>query len=222
MKGLLVAFGVLWTFALVTPVMAQTASPTSFEAGDLLVRLRADEAIPQNFSSSVALQGSNALSGSTVHVTSAPAAELDFSYFFTPHVSVEAIFGTTHHYVSANTPLGHIDVGSFWALPPVVTLQYHFPEFHGFIPYAGVGVAALIFYDVHSSGGGLVHSLYVRDAIGPALEAGVDYQIASRWYLNFVVKQTFVSTTASINHGEIFAKDSISPTIVGFGVGMKF
>lgn len=74
--GLLGALGVL------IPALAQTSFSTGFQPGDILVRLRVDGVIPQNYSSSVALTGSNALAGSKVHVSRYGIPEADLSYFF--------------------------------------------------------------------------------------------------------------------------------------------
>jgi outer membrane protein len=201
---------------------AQIASSTGFHAGDVMLRLRADGVFPENLSSSVNLVGSNALAGSKVHISSYGLPELDLSYFFTPHFSIEAIAGTSRHNVWATTPLGDVKVGSTWVLPPTVTIQYHFRQFHGFTPYIGVGIAAMFFYNTHHASGSIVNSVYFNNGFGPAIEAGVDYSIEGPWFANFVVKQSFAGTEAHINHGEIVAKSAVDPTIVGAGIGYRF
>lgn len=200
------------------PALAQTAYAPSpaFQSGDFLVHLRAIGVLPENFSSSV-----SAIHGH-VKTTYQPAPEVDLSYFLTNHFSVEAIAATTRHEVSASgTSLGNVDVGNVWALPPTVTLQYHLDPIAGIQPYAGVGVTAAFFYDSHAAGP-TVKKVGYSTGVGPTLDAGFDYSVGCNWYANFDVKQMFVSTEARINNGAIVAHTSLSPTVVGAGIGYRF
>jgi outer membrane protein len=198
----------------VRPACAQTAKP--FHAGDFLVHLRAVDVIPENFSSSVSAIGGHV--GTTAQVT----PEIDLSYFLTDHVSLEAIAATSRHNVSATgTVLGKVDVGSVWALPPTVTLQYHLAPIAGFQPYAGIGLTVMFFYDSHPAGP-IVQKVGYSTGIGPSLDAGFDYALGRNWYANVDVKQMFISTKARINGGAVVAKTDLSPTVVGVGIGYRF
>ncbi|MDR3522458.1 MAG: OmpW family outer membrane protein [Acidocella sp.] len=203
------------SLAAVQPAAAQSASPTGFQAGDFLVHLRAIDVIPENFTSSVTVVGGR------VNVTQQVAPEIDLSYFITNHISVEAIAASTRHSVSDSTAHGKIDVGSVWALPPTVTLQYHLSPIAGFQPYAGVGLTVAFFYDSHPAGGAVTSASY-STAIGPTLDAGFDYALGGNWYANVDVKQMFISTKANLDHGVIVAKTALSPTVVGVGIGYRF
>ncbi len=207
----------LWSAA----SFAQTASApaevnTGFQAGDFMVRARAIGIIPENLSSSVSVIGGK------VDVTATPAPEVDFSYFITDNIAAELIAASTRHDVSATgTALGHVDVGSVWVLPPTVTLQYHFLP-HGFInPYVGAGVTVAFFYDSKPAGGA-VTKFGLSNNVGPALQAGVDISLGGRWYANIDAKQIFLNTEARIDGGAIKAKTSLSPTVVGAGIGYRF
>jgi outer membrane protein len=201
----------------VTPAFQPPAfQPPAFQAGDFLVHLRAIGVLPENFSSSVSVIGGH------VKTTDQPAPEVDLSYFLTNHVSVEAIAATTRHEVSATgTAIGKVDVGSVWALPPTVTLQYHLSPIARFQPYAGIGLTVAFFYNSHAAGPTVTKAGY-STGVGPTLDAGFDYSIGGNWYANVDVKQMFVSTTARINNGSIVAHDSLSPTVVGAGIGYRF
>lgn len=212
--------GLLSSLCLGGTASAQLAQPTGFHAGDIMVRLRADGVIPRNFSSEISVIGGHVEASSTV------IPELDLSYFFTPNIAIEAIAGTSRHNIWASgTALGRVKVGSVWVLPPTITLQYHFGGMGNFVPYVGAGLTVALFYDSHAAADlqalGLGHVTY-RTAIGPAIEAGFDYHLKGNWYANFVVKQTFLSTRASIGHGTIVAHTALSPTIVGAGIGYRF
>ncbi len=98
-----------------------SAPPVGKEAGTFMVRLRAIGVIPLDSSSSISAIGGH------VDATAQAAPEVDFSYFLTDNVAFELIAATTRHSVSASdTAAGHFDVGSVLALPPTLTVQYHF------------------------------------------------------------------------------------------------
>jgi outer membrane protein len=158
-----------------------------------------------------------------VDATTAYIPEADLSYFFNPNISLEVIAGTSRHDISAvNSALGpKADVGSVWVLPPTVTLQYHQP-FGNFIPYAGVGLTAMFFYDTHPDESGGITKLGLDTSVGPTLDVGFDYPIDRNWVVNVDAKQMFVDTTAHINSGAITAKTALSPTVVAIGIGYRF
>jgi outer membrane protein len=206
----------------VTAAHAQPAPPATADyfvpktAGTVMVRVRAIGVIPENLSSSVSAIGGR------VNVSNTAAPEIDLSYFFTDHVAVELIAASTRHEAAASkTVLGHVDVGSVYVLPPTLTLQYHFMPQSRFSPYVGAGLTAAFFYDSHPSLP-TVNSVGFSNTVGPAIQAGFDYSVSGAWFLNFDVKQIFLSTTARINGGAIIAKTSLDPTIVGAGIGYRF
>jgi outer membrane protein len=209
-----------WSAAAMAQSAQTIVSPaevnTGFQAGDFMIRLRGIGVIPENLSSSVSLIGGK------VDVTATPAPEIDFSYFITDHIAAELIAASTRHDVSASgTALGHVDVGSVWVLPPTLTLQYHFlPQ--GFInPYVGAGVTAAFFYDSKPAGGA-VTKFGLSNTVGPALQIGLDISLGGRWYANIDAKQIFLNTEARLDGGVIRAKTSLSPTVVGAGIGYRF
>ncbi|HQU04817.1 MAG TPA: OmpW family outer membrane protein [Acidocella sp.] len=212
--------GVISALGLFSPAMAQPVSSTGFQAGDILARLRIDGVMPQNYSSSVTLTGSNALAGSKVHTSDYVIPEVDLSYFFTQHISIEAIAGTSRHNAWATTPIGTVKVGSTWVIPPIVTLQYHFSTIFGFTPYIGAGISAMLFYNTHHAQD--LNSVYFQNGIGPAVEAGVDYNVTGNWYANFAIKQSFAGTEVTINHGAIVGKTALDPLVIGAGIGYRF
>jgi outer membrane protein len=197
---------------------AQSVAPAApfFATGSILARARFAAVIPQNFSSSVSVIGGH------VDATTAYIPELDLSYFITPHIAIEAIAGTSRHEVSAQGSLlgPKVDLGSVWALPPTVTVQYH-QQYGNFIPYAGVGLSVVFFYDSHPNVTGGITKVGYDTGVGPTLDAGFDYVLSPHWVANVDVKQMFVNTTAHIN-GVITAKTALSPTVVAAGIGYRF
>ena len=221
MKNLLTSSVFFGAFFWSAASFAQTSMPSAqvnpgFQAGDFMIRARAIGIIPENLSSSVSLIGGK------VDVTATPAPEVDFSYFITDNIAAELIAASTRHDVSASgTALGHVDVGSVWVLPPTLTVQYHFLP-HGLInPYVGAGVTVAFFYDSKPAGGA-VTKFGLSNNVGPALQAGVDISLGGPWYANIDAKQIFLNTEGRIDGGVIKAKTSLSPTVVGAGIGYRF
>src|SRR5262249_35431926 len=144
------------------------------------------------------------------------------SYFFTDNIAAEFIAAVTRHNISASgTAFGNVSVGKVSLLPPTLTAQYHFMPKSRISPYLGAGINYTWFFD-SSPAGGTVTSARYDDNFGAVIQAGLDYNVADRWYLNLDVKQVFLSTTATLNGGAIKAKTDLNPTIVGLGVGYRF
>lgn len=195
---------------------AVQAADTGFKAGDILVRGRGLAVLPST-SSSVSAIGGHVDASNTV------VPEADISYFFTPHISVEAIAAVSrHHLTDKASSIGDVDLGHVTLLPPTVTLQYHFLPEEKINPYVGAGLNYTVFFDKSLAAGSAATSIRYKDTLNPAVQAGVDYHIQGNWYANLDVKHIFLSTTASVNNGAINAKVDIDPTIVGVGIGYKF
>jgi outer membrane protein len=243
MRNALLAGCVLSGLAFAGGVQAQTApvpaapaaipasdAPVGKEAGTIMVRLRAIGVLPQTSTSSVSKIGGD------INATNQAAPEVDFSYFFTDNIAAELIAATTRHEVNVtNSALAGVlhgrplDVGSIWVLPPTVTLQYHFFPKERFSPYLGAGLNVSFFYGSQPNSP-LVRSWSLGTSIGPAIQAGFDYNFSSRWFLNFDVKQIFFQTSGNVHtnypdraHGTtVTAKTWLNPTVIGMGIGYRF
>lgn len=157
--------------------------------------------------------------GLKVDVRSDVMPTLGFTYFLTDHVSVEAILGATHHEIRAQGPATDVAVHDTWVIPPVVTLQYR-PIVGGRVsPYVGAGVNGMVFFSGKDRNGFKVH---LDNALGWALQAGVDVPFRSQWTLNADVKKVFVQTDAKINNGALKSSVNLDPWVVSLGVGRRF
>lgn len=221
MKQALLAACLASTIACSSTAWAQSpadldAPPVGKAANTLMIRLRAIGVIPLDSSSSISVIGGH------VHASAQAAPELDFSYFVTDNIAFELIAATTRHSVSATgTVLGNVAVGTVWALPPTLTVQYHFFPHERFSPYVGVGINATFFYASHAAGTPVTQVAFSNN-VGAAVQAGFDYNFAGHWFANFDVKQIFLNTTASINGGAIKAHTALNPLVVGAGIGYRF
>lgn len=191
--------------AAVAPANAELA-----EAGDIMVRLRAIDVIPQE-------DGNVNPIGGSVDIDNAIMPELDITYFLHKKVALELILAAAKHDVQATA--GPIDLGSVWLLPPTLTLQYHFDPVGKFHPYAGFGVNYTMFFDLDEPAG---LNLDYDNRAAFALQAGVDYDIGDNWFVNVDVKKVFLDTEVVINGGAITADVDIDPWIVGIGLGKRF
>ena len=223
MKRILFASTLLGTMALGFSASAQglldlNAPLVGKEAGTFMIRARAIGVIPENNSSSISAIGGH------VSATAQVAPELDFSYFFTDHIAAELIAATTRHSIKANgTAVGDVDVGSIWALPPTLTLQYHFMPHSAFSPYVGAGLNVTFWYGGSAAGPAVTH-FTVGNNVGAALQAGIDYNFAGHWFANIDVKQIFLNADAHVDAlgTTVKARTSLNPLVVGMGIGYRF
>jgi outer membrane protein len=188
------------------------------EAGTFMLRARAIGVIPLDSSSSISAIGGH------VSATAQAAPELDMSYFLTDNVAFELIAATTRHSVAGNdTKIGHVDVGSVWALPPTLTVQYHFMPHSAFSPYVGAGINATFFYGSNPAGPTVTHVTFDNN-IGAAIQVGADYNFTGHWFANVDLKQIFLNTTAHAATvlGPVTAKTALNPLVVGAGIGYRF
>jgi outer membrane protein len=170
----------------------------------LMVRGRLLEIQPQERSSPLALG-----------VSSEVTPELDLSWFFTPNVAVELILATQRHAV---TNAG-ARVGTLRHLPPTLLLQYHFASASGFRPYLGAGVNYTRFYDVDLANGTLTVD---RTSTGGAIQAGFDYRLSGKWYLNVDLKKIWIGTEVRTAAGAFVSSLKIDPVLLGVGIGYRF
>ncbi len=162
--------------------------------------------------------------GGDASISTAFVPELDISYFFDEHWSVELILATTKHDVEAvGAAAGDLDLGHVWLLPPTLTGQYHFTG-GDFVPYLGAGVNLTLFYGVDE--GPVADDVDYDTSVGYALQGGFDFMLTDKWFLNLDVKKLFLNTNATVNAttalgATVDADVDINPWIIGFGVGVK-
>jgi outer membrane protein len=189
------------------PGMASAQSALSTE-GPWLVRVRATYVSTDNGNDPT-------LSLGQVEVKSRWIPEFDVSYFFTDNIAAELVLTWPQ---TMDVTLGGTDIGSVKALPPTLMLQYHFIPDGTFRPYAGVGVNYTIFSSQSFSIAGLDTS---SSSWGPALQAGFDYKLAPRWYLNADVKYVWMNTDVTLNGAQL-TKVDVNPWLFSVGIGYRF
>ncbi len=206
-------------------VLCSLISPALAEQGDWLVRLRGIVVAPTGDAGPVL----PAFPTGSVSVEDAIVPELDFTYFLTDNIGAELILATSPHDISGEGALSGLgEIADAMALPPTLTLQYHFLPNARLRPYVGVGVNWTIFYDDDAKTS-LINALgpttvNLENSVGVAFQAGVDYQLSDRYFLNADIKYIDIDTTAVLNTGgAINTVDvDLDPIVAGIGVGMRF
>jgi outer membrane protein len=211
------------------------------EAGDWVVRLRAVNISPNEDSKLGKLVNQNIApvmdSGAELKVDSNTIPELDISYYFTKNIATELILATgSKHDVKISKESGATVpnqlLGSIDALPPTLTVQWHFMPDQMFDPYVGAGLNATFMLDrkLNLRQGPLAgQKIRVdRDSFGPALQAGFDINLKDGWLINADVKYIWLDTDVEMQNplnGNKWTKiDSldVNPWVVGIGIGKKF
>jgi len=199
-------------------------------------RLRAVGIIPQESATIGVIGGNIALTNSFI-------PELDITYFFAKNLSAELILGTAKHKVKTQgsnlTAIGgpssaDVDLGSVWLLPPTLTLQYHLPTGTAFKPYLGAGANYTFFYSANK--GTVVQGIAYKNGFAFAAQAGIDYDISKKVFLNVDLKKLLLSTTATVNAANLTPAGSpglapvlqninadvkINPWVIGLGIGYR-
>nr|HML30869.1 OmpW family outer membrane protein [Hyphomicrobium sp.] len=149
------------------------------------------------------------------------------TYFFNEHWAVEGVCCAA--YVKGVGTKGLEGTGKLvdaWVLPPVVTLQYHFTRFAGFQPYVGAGVQWIHFWGGKGDNALGASSVAIEDSIGPAIQAGIDYDLGQGWSLNLDVKKAWADTTISWRNAgsldTVKANVDLDPLWITGSIGYRF
>lgn len=228
MKKTLLALAVAAAFA---PTLAMA------EAGDIVVRLRAAN-INAHEDSKLGKMTNNLLGagvpnsvlnqGAELEVDSNTIPELDLSYYVTKNIALELILavGSKHDvgiHKNGGNAFGNANLGEVNALPPTLTVQWHFNPDQMIDPYVGAGLNYTIFMDKSLKLKAANLPIRIdRDSFGVALQAGVDINLKDGWLINADVKKIWMDTDVEFKGiGKIDELD-IDPVVIGIGVGKKF
>ncbi|WP_431302918.1 OmpW/AlkL family protein [Sediminicoccus sp. BL-A-41-H5] len=196
--------------------MAQEVELRGKRTGDFMIGFGAVGVLPTN-------GGNVSLIGGTPQASNAASPLLDGTYFFTPNIALNLIAATTRHKLTVtNSALGTVNLGTVWALPPTLTLQYHLMPQSRISPYVGVGLNTTFFYGYGGNPSAPVNRVRVDATVGVAPNIGVDYEIAPNWLLNLDAKWILMQPDASVNSGLIRAQANINPFVISAAVRYRF
>lgn len=197
-----------------TPAMAQEVRGT--RTSDVMIGLSGIGVLPTN--------GGNTSIGGSPNANDAYTAQLDVTFFVTPHLALNLIAATTKHDVEVRgvPGAGTLDLGSLWLLPPTLTVQYYPWRAARLSPYFGAGLNYTVFFDESGSRSPGIRSVDVEDAWGFALNAGVNFEITRNWLANLDVKYIFLAPDVRVNGGAVTGTAELNPWVIGAGVRYRF
>lgn len=184
-----------------------------------MMRVRAVDIQPVKQSDAIGALG---LPADAVYVSNKVIPEVDFSYFFTKNIAAELILTYPQ---SMDVQVKNVGkVGNFKALPPTLSLQYHFSPDAAFSPYVGAGInytlISKVSLPVVNSLTGANSSLD-RSSLGGALQVGFDYKLGQNSYINFDIKKVYLSADLKVNGAKV-STVTLDPLLIGIGYGFKF
>ena len=161
-------------------------------------------------------ENSTAVAGLGVSNKAIP--EVDVSYFFNKNVAAELIL-TVPQQMQVVHATG--DVGTFKALPPTLTLQYHFTNFNGYKPYVGAGVNFTKIGKEKITVSSANDTSLSNDSVGAAFQAGVDIPLTKQMSLNFDIKKVYLKTHVYVGGSDVGTL-KLDPVLLGVGIGYRF
>jgi outer membrane protein len=196
-----------------TLLSAALAAPClQAEEGPWMVRLRAVQIQPANKS-----DAATGLPADAIHVSSKTIPEVDFSYFFTKNFSAELILTVPQEH---DVTVSGTKIGTFKHLPPTLTAQWHFLPGQTVNPYVGAGLNYTLISDVKLASGALELG---KSSTGLAVQAGVDFKVATNCYINLDVKYVQLQSDVKVAAtGAKLTTVKLDPMLYGVGIGYRF
>lgn len=194
--------------SLLLSLAVAAASPAfAYEAGDVIVRAGVVSVMPDV---------SNNTTLAALDVDDNTQLGLTINYMLTPNIGVELLGATPFEH---DLTLNGATIGSVSHLPPTVTVQY-FPMAAGSAvqPYVGAGVNYTKLWGEDNNLGVV---LDVKDSVGLALEAGVDFKVADNIVVNAAVWKVDINTDVSVNGAKV-GELEIDPLVAMVAIGYKF
>jgi len=222
------------TLALGTTVIAASmaTSALSYQSGDFIARAGWARVMPDSDN-----QEFSNVPGAEAHVDDADSLGLTFSYLITDNIGI-GLLGAYPFKVDIDgrgTINSQGKVADVKALPPTLTMQYHFntgPRLH---PYVGAGVNYTFFYDEDTGQADGIFkdsNLDLENSWGLAGELGLDYEVnddflvsAQVWYIQMDTtarSRNVAALGAGAAAGAGNADVDINPWVFMLGVGKKF
>lgn len=151
-------------------------------------------------------------------VFSALTLEAGISRQFSRVLAAELTIRTESHEVDFTDSLGvNNRLGSIEFLPINLLLQFYLPMKGAVHPYLGVGGNATICWEKS----GTLDTLPLSNSIGPALQAGVDFDIGAYALFNIDIKWNMMRTDIQTG-GTTIATLMVDPITFGIGLGFRF
>ena len=203
--------------SLVVLAMALAPAAVNAEEGALMVRLRGVYISTANKSDAIPALG---VPADAIHVSSKTIPEVDITYFFTKSLAAELVLTYPQ---SLDVELSGTKIGTFKALPPTLTLQYHFIPDGTFRPYLGVGVNLTLISSVDINVPGVGALDLNSSSVGLAGQGGFDVRLGEKLFLNGDVKYMALRSDVKLSaNGQKVSAVKLDPWLFGVGLGYRF
>ena len=160
-------------------------------------------------------------SADAISVSKKTLPEFDVYYSFNPNLVAELVLTIPQQHTVNLAGVG--DLGTFKQLPPTLLAQWHFMPAQQFDPYIGAGVNFTWISSVHLNVAPLNQNLDLKKSSwGLALEAGVDFNVDKRWYVNANIKYVNPLQTDVTLNGAKVTTVKVDPYLYSLGVGYHF
>ncbi len=191
---------------------AASFSAQAIQEGDMFMRFSATQVAPNDSSTDF----TNA-SGVAPEAGSSTTLGATFVYMLSNNIGLEILAALPFEHDISVAGLGK--VGSTKELPPTVSVQYYFNPAEKLRPYVGAGLNYTIFFNDKLNGFG--NDLELDNSFGLAVQAGVDFDINEKWFINADIRYINIETTAT--NSQLGSSDiEINPTVISVGLGYKF
>jgi outer membrane protein len=223
--------------ALTAAVVAALGSTSVFAEteGNWMMRIRAVDVRPEKKSDPVANLGAD-IPSDQIYVDNKTIPEVDFTYFFSKNLAAELIltYPQKMDVQVGGSAAGGFKAGTLKALPPTLTLQYHFMPDATFRPYVGAGINYTRISNITLSGldavttslaGGVGNenvNTVDKNSWGGALQIGFDVKVGANSYINFDYKKVYIKTDLKNSALGKISTLKLDPQLFGIGYGFKF
>lgn len=185
--------------------MALSAGAHAAEAGDFVTRVRATYLDFHN--------GQNGMPAEVL-ADSRWIPEIDFSYFYTEHLAAELVLTWPQ---KVDIAVNGSDAGSVNALPPTLLAQYHFSPWGKAQAYVGAGVNLTLFSKRSLLAGAARTD---KSSFGVAGQIGANYELGTKWLLNFDLKYIDMDTGVHVSGSKIGTLD-LNPWAASIGLAYR-
>jgi len=166
--------------------------------------------------------------GSRLDLGSGPGLEFDATVMFSDLIGLELSVGASSHRLNLVGGDWHgIDGGRVCLVPLTALVQYHVQVYGPWDPYFGLGITWIggfsnLSSEFQDAG---VEDLKLKGGAGFAAQAGVNYQMNTRWYANLDISYLGASLDATVrtDEGDLPTVSlDIKPWVFAVGFGYKF
>ncbi|KEP71057.1 membrane protein [Thioclava dalianensis] len=182
------------------------------QAGDITLGVGVHQVMPR--SDNGTLSG-----GLSVDIGNSTRPTFTAEYFVRDNLGIELLAALPFKHSVNIDGLGQ--VGTVKHLPPVISLQYHFPTGTNLTPFVGAGVNYTAFFSEKTSGALAGNNLSLKNSWGLALHAGLDYTVSEHGSLRTDIRWIDINSDVKLN-GTKIGKVKIDPVVVGVAYIYKF